>query len=520
MALCKIKQKNFEEGVRDATKAIEADPKYTKGFYRRATANIKLGKKMEACLDYKRILDIDSENEQVRKELEKVKAKLNEKELDRVNAFNEGFRRVEIQETEDSSDESDTSYTTDSETEQKEILKEERKKQEARWVKKNNQIGDFVKELRRKKEKITQKIKEGLFEGVMAEMCELVSEAEERRAEVFNVGQFKAGDTLVSVRKTQEISLNNSTLNRWLDTTPLKIPKENLVPNLYDMLELEMSLKSNLCYSYKQISQEKSLIFLASNVLELCASVMANKGSLGKTAGKIFQKTIKRRALGLEQSERWRDSFRDFWVARTFNAEDMMIINGLNRSKGLLGSGLMEETRKIEKDFENYLHSLRVEKKTKTKQDDLLTSTVFERVPREDEANPSSQKKESEFTSVEASPVKVEEGKTEEPKPEEKQVTPQEDSETKVVSKEEKNTQPKTNIPTPVSKKLFDTSPSSGIGRKLTTTELDQLERIKQEGNAMFRQKNISGAAMKFSELIEEVLKGALVDFLKGIFKS
>ena len=482
--------------MEDAEKAIEADPKYAKGYYRRATAFMKLGKRLQACFDFKRILDIE-DNEQVKKELEKVKAKLSEKEQISVDRFGEGFKRVEIEEVEDS----ETSETTDSSDESKKDEKE--KEKEKREVDARNlAIEGFVKKLQEKKDKITKKIKEGLFEGIMAELSENISESEEQRNEKYGLDTCRVGYTLLNRKKLNNLKVDSCVLDKWIKAPKLGLPSPEEHPNLHTLLELELSLKSNLCYSFKQIGEAKSLIFLASNVLELCSSLMKEKGPLAIKAGQIFQKTMKRRALGLEQNEDNRGSFRDFWVARTFDSRDMVIVRGLDRSKRGLGSAFLKETSQIEKDFENYLHFYRMEnKKKENKEDDLLKSSVFERVPREDEEKGESQKEEKKETST--SSLEKEESDQKELVEVEENLQQKEEKEEETREKETK-------------RERREQSSSSVMEVNLNLTQLEHLEQVKLQGNLYFKKQNYSEAILKFSESVEEMMKGKAGDFLRG----
>lgn len=47
-----MKTESFGYALTDATKSIELDKNYVKGFYRRAAANMALGKWKEALKDY------------------------------------------------------------------------------------------------------------------------------------------------------------------------------------------------------------------------------------------------------------------------------------------------------------------------------------------------------------------------------------------------------------------------------------------------------------------------------------
>lgn len=521
MALCKIKQKKFEEAVRDAGEAVAADPKYLKGFYRRATANLRLGKKVEACLDFKRILEIEEDNAQVKRELEKVRAKLTTSERQVVDDFNEGFKRVEIEEEEDSDTDTEddetpakadeqsggkeperrqSEHTGETETSEQKPLEAEPK---ASVLEADKAIEEFVTKLKKKKERMTSEIKSGLFEGCMAELAENISEAEEQRAEHFGLDQYHVGYTLLNRKKLQKTKVDQSMLDAWIEGAKVELPAAAQSPNLVALLELELSLKSNLCYCYKQIGQAKFLCFLASNILQLCGGLMKGQNDLSQKASLTFQKTLKRRALGLEQNENLRGSFRDFWVARTFDSLDSVIVNGLNRTKSGLDTNANEESKSIERDFEEFLRFFR-SKEPETKQNpepeptteepskgekDQLCSSVFERVPHEDDQSQKSDQK-VKTVSMTTSPEK---------KLQETEATP---------------TAP------PQSRPETTEFESSVLEVSLSTAQLEQLQETKLAGNACFKTRDFQEAVRKFSEVIQKVFKGPTSDFLLGSMPS
>eukprot|EP01102_Stenamoeba_stenopodia_P010318 TRINITY_DN3098_c0_g1_i2.p1 TRINITY_DN3098_c0_g1~~TRINITY_DN3098_c0_g1_i2.p1 ORF type:complete len:260 (-),score=58.98 TRINITY_DN3098_c0_g1_i2:941-1633(-) len=57
-AFCHIKLENYGSAIADATKSIELDPKYIKGYYRRGTANLALAKYKLALTDFKKVVQI------------------------------------------------------------------------------------------------------------------------------------------------------------------------------------------------------------------------------------------------------------------------------------------------------------------------------------------------------------------------------------------------------------------------------------------------------------------------------
>lgn len=492
MALCKIKQKKFEEALDSSEKAIKADPKYVKGYYRRASAKLKLGNRLDACLDFKRILEIEEDNDQVKQQLEKEKKKLNEKDKKIVEEFNEGFKRVEIEEGSDSETESES---------------EDEKEKINDLKSKDYELKDFVKRLQQKKEKMTKEIKAGLFEGVITELSENISDSEDKRNELFSLKDCMVSGILLNRKKFQKAKVTPSMIDEWLTTEKMILPEQKTHPNLYLLLELELSLKSNLCYSFKQIGQDKKLCYVASNLLTLCSKLMRGKGSLSIKANQVFQKTIKRRALGLEQNEKMRNSFRDFWVSRTFDSYDSMIIKGLNRTKQTLEGNGIKETNTIEKEFEKFLQFFKseenLEKKNQKseKEKDLLASSVFETVPNFEESKTT--KAEINATSVTNSPKKDDVSLT--PKNDKKK----ESSENLISNEEVDKKFEKENF-------VEIEKISSIIEVNLNESQLESLEELKAMGNMCFKKKDYKTAINKFSVPINKIIKGQNTDYLKG----
>ncbi len=58
---------NWKAKIEDLNKAIQLNPKYIAAYYLRATGKYQLGDKDEACLDWKKVLELADENDGVRK---------------------------------------------------------------------------------------------------------------------------------------------------------------------------------------------------------------------------------------------------------------------------------------------------------------------------------------------------------------------------------------------------------------------------------------------------------------------
>ena len=62
-AFAQIKLENYGFAIEDATKAIEKDPMYPKGYYRRASAYFALGKYKNAATNFKRVFDLSGDKD-------------------------------------------------------------------------------------------------------------------------------------------------------------------------------------------------------------------------------------------------------------------------------------------------------------------------------------------------------------------------------------------------------------------------------------------------------------------------
>lgn len=87
-AFAHIKLEEYGSAILDATKVIEIDPKYSKGFYRRGVASLAMGKFKDALKDFqqlKRICPNDPDATKKLKECEKAVQKLRFEEAIAVN---------------------------------------------------------------------------------------------------------------------------------------------------------------------------------------------------------------------------------------------------------------------------------------------------------------------------------------------------------------------------------------------------------------------------------------------------
>jgi len=75
-AFCHIKMENFGSALIDATKAIEAKETFPKGWYRRGTANLALGRNSDALKDFTRLCKLTPKDPDAREKFKMTKDKV------------------------------------------------------------------------------------------------------------------------------------------------------------------------------------------------------------------------------------------------------------------------------------------------------------------------------------------------------------------------------------------------------------------------------------------------------------
>ncbi|KAJ4460174.1 putative Serine/threonine-protein phosphatase 5 [Paratrimastix pyriformis] len=68
-AFCHIRLENYGSAITDATRAIQLDPRFQKGYYRRATANFMLKKFEKALIDFRELSRLTPNNPDVKERL-------------------------------------------------------------------------------------------------------------------------------------------------------------------------------------------------------------------------------------------------------------------------------------------------------------------------------------------------------------------------------------------------------------------------------------------------------------------
>lgn len=71
-AMAYIKLQKYTAAEADCDCCLSIDPKYIKGYLRRATSRINLGKSEDAAKDYKKVLELEPWNKDAKRELEKI----------------------------------------------------------------------------------------------------------------------------------------------------------------------------------------------------------------------------------------------------------------------------------------------------------------------------------------------------------------------------------------------------------------------------------------------------------------
>ncbi|KAI8825656.1 Serine/threonine-protein phosphatase 5 [Fimicolochytrium jonesii] len=89
-----IRSEFYAAAIRDADKAIELDPTYVKGYYRRATGNMALGKLKEAVKDFRAVCKVAPKDADARKKLADCEKELKRITFEAAIAFDEVKRSI------------------------------------------------------------------------------------------------------------------------------------------------------------------------------------------------------------------------------------------------------------------------------------------------------------------------------------------------------------------------------------------------------------------------------------------
>ena len=81
-AFCHIKLENYGSAIIDATEAINLEPSYIKGYYRRGTANLALGKLKQAKADFREAVKIEPANKDARVKLAECEKAIKKEKLE------------------------------------------------------------------------------------------------------------------------------------------------------------------------------------------------------------------------------------------------------------------------------------------------------------------------------------------------------------------------------------------------------------------------------------------------------
>ncbi|KAI8808905.1 serine/threonine-protein phosphatase 5-like protein [Cladochytrium replicatum] len=88
-AFAYLKEEFYGAAIRDADKAIELDPKYVKGYYRRATANMGLGKLKDAVKDFRTVTKVAPRDADAKQKLAECEKEIKRREFEKAIAVDE-----------------------------------------------------------------------------------------------------------------------------------------------------------------------------------------------------------------------------------------------------------------------------------------------------------------------------------------------------------------------------------------------------------------------------------------------
>lgn len=158
-----LKLKDFRKTIEDSTMAVNIDPNYVKGFYRRAIANENLGNFFSSACDFKQVMFLEKDqNSTTKTTFDRIYAKLNSEEISNLKVFekklNTPFLEMNKTETNVKSDKSnfiqiqieeDEDEENEKEIEDPEFLIQINKlKEEKSKISKNIENGDYLSSIK------------------------------------------------------------------------------------------------------------------------------------------------------------------------------------------------------------------------------------------------------------------------------------------------------------------------------------------------------------------------------------
>lgn len=93
-AFAYIKIELFGAAIRDADEAIKLDQRYTKGYYRRAVANMGLGNLKEALKDFKTVIKVAPSDQDAKKKYTECEKELRRIEFEKAISFEEVSKKA------------------------------------------------------------------------------------------------------------------------------------------------------------------------------------------------------------------------------------------------------------------------------------------------------------------------------------------------------------------------------------------------------------------------------------------
>ena len=285
----------YKDAVQAAGKAIEIEPKFQKGYYRRSKANQGLGNFLEAAKDLKKILQLGEKDDSIQSELNTlIKKHLSDsqkKELENSGLSSTGnqqggqFKRLQIIEQEDEDEEEQENEQHQSKND-KEISRPTNQSKRT-----DNKLLDELAKCKQQKEKATNLIKTAMFEDAL--------------------------------------KILESTLTIFLEEEKEKL-LEIEAEILIEYLNLKMTIHSNIALCYVQIDLPKKVITYCNIVLEAFEFKKEVVG-IEDTDKSIIEKTLLRKALAYEKSEKFKEAREVHFEVKRINPGNLIAAHGINR---------------------------------------------------------------------------------------------------------------------------------------------------------------------------------------------
>ena len=92
IAACQVKLEQYENAIKNCSKALEIDSKNVKALYRRCVALTQINDFQGACKDAEKGLSIEEDNQAIKRQLLEIKRSWKQKTAEYEKMIRDGFR--------------------------------------------------------------------------------------------------------------------------------------------------------------------------------------------------------------------------------------------------------------------------------------------------------------------------------------------------------------------------------------------------------------------------------------------